>query len=252
LPSLTFINHATVLLQLDGVNILTDPIYSFSLGFYIPRLRKPGVPFDALPDIDAILISHADYDHLNLRTLRRLRRKHQSTIVFPAGLGNYGNRAGFENVRELSLWETFDEKHARITCVPAKHNNKRLPWKSASKSTCGYVIEKAGTAVYFAGDTGYDIHFGQIAERLSVDVALLPIGAYKPHHWFKNVHLNPSTSLRAFRDLNAKFFIPIHWGTFKISDEPMNEPPKLLQEKAEEEKLSERVKILQNGETFSW
>ncbi|MBI3006494.1 MAG: MBL fold metallo-hydrolase [Ignavibacteriales bacterium] len=250
--SVTLINHATVLIKLFGVNILTDPVYSLTLGYYIPRLRKPGIPFGELPRIDVILISHADYDHLNMRTLRRLRLKNQSTTVFPRGLSKYGRRTGFRNVVELETWEEAETNTVRITCVPAKHFNKRLPWDRGKTLASGYVVEQNNSTVYFAGDTGYGDHFGAIAERFAVDIAVLPVGAYKPREWFKEVHLNPETSIQAFVDLRAKTMIPIHWGTFKISDEPLHEPPLLLRNEAERRGIGDKVRVLRNGETFQW
>lgn len=250
--SLTLINHATVLLRLGRVNILTDPVFSWTLGYYIPRLSRPGISFGDLPQIDLILISHADYDHLNLKTLRRLRRTHQSRIVFPRGLAKYGRRTGFLNGDEMNIWEMLEESGVRVTCVPARHSNKRLPWDRKTTLACGYVIESEGAVVYFAGDTGYGEHFRQIGDRFSVDIALLPIGAYKPHEWFKEIHLNPETALRAFADLRAKTFVPVHWGTFKISDEPIGEPPSLLLKYAAQLGLESRIRVLRNGEHYEW
>ena len=250
--SLTLINHATVLLRVCGVSVLTDPVFSWTLGYYIPRLRKPGIALGDLPPIDLILISHADYDHLNLKSLRRLRRRHQPRIVLPYGLAKYGRRTGFKNVAEMKLWNSVEESGLRITCVPAKHSNKRLPWDRKTTLACCYVIEAGGTVVYFAGDTGYGEHFKEIAGRFSIDIALLPIGAYKPREWFKEIHLHPDTALRAFGDLRARILIPIHWGTFKISDEPMNEPPDILSRSARQSGLEKQVCILQNGEMYEW
>ncbi|MBI4428654.1 MAG: MBL fold metallo-hydrolase [Ignavibacteriales bacterium] len=250
--SLTFINHATVLIQLGGVNVLTDPVYSWTLGYYIPRLRMPGVAFGELPHIDVILVSHADYDHLNLRTLRRLRRRNQSMIFFPRGLSKYGTRTGFKDVVELDFWQSVEIRNLRVTCVPAKHFNKRLPWDRKKTLAGGYVVQTNASTVYFAGDTGYDDHFRQIAERFSIDVALLPVGAYKPHKWFKDIHLNPASAVQAFVDLKAKSLVPIHWGTFKISDEPLNEPPVLLHQAVNRLGLAEKLHVLKNGETFRW
>lgn len=118
--TITLINHATVLIQLDGVNILTDPIYSNTISFFIPRLKRPGIPFRDLPPIHLLLISHNDYDHLNLRTLRRLRRKHQSTIIVPQGLARYAARTGFKNIIGMNWWEELKFESVEITCVPAK------------------------------------------------------------------------------------------------------------------------------------
>jgi L-ascorbate metabolism protein UlaG (beta-lactamase superfamily) len=244
------INHATVLLEIGGVTILTDPIYSWTIGFIIPRFRKPGILFNDLPPIDVVLISHNHHDHLNLRTLRRLRRKRQSMVIVPPGLRTYVHRAGFENIRELNWWEGSICGDVVIHSVPAKHWGKRTVWEG-EVGYCGYVVEGNGESIYFAGDTGYGSHFAEIGRRFSLEVALLPIGAYKPYAWFKNIHLNPSTAVRAFADLGAKHLVPIHWGTFKISDEPLGEPPRLLEEEAGRVEISPRLHILRNGESFN-
>ncbi len=245
------INHATVLIQLDGVNILTDPIYSYSISFFIPRLKTPGIPFRELPKIDLILISHSDYDHLNLRTLRRLSHREETNVIVPNGLASYARRTGFKNITELNLWDTADLGNIHITCTPAKHSGRRGIFNKRISLACGYVIHSTNQSIYFAGDTGYDSFFTELANKFSLDVALLPIGAYKPYEWFKNRHLHPRTAMQAFQDLRAKHLIPMHWGTFKISDEPMSQPPVLLAQEAERLGLADRVHILRNGDSFS-
>lgn len=249
---ITLINHASLLLELDGASVLTDPIYSWTIGFIIPRLRSPGIRFDKLPTIDAILISHNHHDHLNLRTLRRLRRRHQSNVVVPSGLGKYATRTGFQHFVEMNLWDRTEVSGLSVTCVPARHSGTRtlVDWKKTLH--CGYLIEAPGAVVYFAGDTAYFDGFRDLANRYSVDVAILPIGAYTPHEWFKHIHLNPETAIKAFLDLGAKILIPMHWGTFKISDEPLDEPPKRLIAEAERHGIFDRVRILRNGESFHW
>ncbi len=247
---ITLINHATVLIQLGGINILTDPIYSWTVSYLFPRMQKPGIPFKDLPPIDHILISHSDYDHLNMRTLRRLRRRGCSTIILPKGIGSYGERAGFPKVLEFSHWETFEDSDVKITCVPAKHVSKRRPGDPGTNACAGFVIETNKRSVYFAGDTAYGDLFAEIGSRHTIDVALLPIGAYKPEKWFKNLHLHPVTALQAFQDLRAKALIPFHWGTFWISDEPMKEPPQMLLSEARRCGIQDRVHILSNGESF--
>lgn len=244
--SITLINHATVLIQIDGFNILTDPIYSNTISFFIPRLKRAGIPFNELPPIHLILISHSDYDHLNLRTLRRLKRQNTPAIVFSKGLGKYGRRLGFKDVVELNVWEEFAFHSVNITCVPAQHSGTRMLWDKTP--ACGYVLKSSDRSIYFSGDTGYGQFLKELGTRFSLDVALLPIGAYKPYEWFKNIHLHPTTALRAFLDLQAKHLIPIHWGTFKISDEPMKEPPFLLAREAERLGIKDRVHILDNGD----
>jgi L-ascorbate metabolism protein UlaG (beta-lactamase superfamily) len=248
--SITLINHASVLIQLGGVNILTDPIYSRTISFMFPRLQKAGIPLNELPPIDYILVSHSDYDHLNMRTLRRLRRRGVSTLVVPKGVGSYGQRAGFKRVVEMSAWEAFENDGTTITCVPAKHVSKRKPGDPTANACAGFVVETNGRSVYFAGDTAYAEFFRQIGSEHTIDVAILPIGAYKPEKWFKNLHLHPAAAVKAFDDLRASHLVPCHWGTFWISDEPMEEPPQKLREEAERRGIPDRVHILKNGETF--
>lgn len=249
--SVTFINHATVLIQLNGCALLTDPVYSFSVSYFLPRLKKPGIPFHQLPHIDVVLISHNHYDHLNLRTLRRLRRAFDPAIIVPQGVGNYAKRAAFRQIGELRWWQELISENVKITCVPAKHRSGRRLFDRNKSGYCGYIIESKGKVVYFAGDTAYDGFFSELGSKFSIDVALLPIGAYKPYEWFKNIHLNPRTAIRAFTDLKARHLVPIHWGTFKISDEPMAEPPAWIHEEAVKEGIADRVHILNNGESFS-
>ena len=247
---ITFINHATLLIQLDGVNILTDPIYSRTVSFMFPRRQKPGIPFEDLPPINYILVSHSDYDHLNLKTLRMLSRKGPSTIVNPRGLALHARKAGFEDIVELDTWESTERPDVKIICTPAKHHSKRTAWDRTGSACCGFVLQSKNHTVYFAGDTGYAEFFAELGSRFSIDAALLPIGAYKPEKWFKNLHLHPATAVKAFLDLKAQHLIPYHWGTFWISDEPMAEPPQLLLAESERFQLRDKVHILNNGESI--
>ncbi len=250
--SITLVNHATVLIQLDGVNILTDPVYSNTISFFIPRLRKPGIPFDDLPPIHLILVSHSDYDHLNLRTLRRLRKRHRASIVVPNGLANYARRTGFEKVIEMNWWDEKAPDDILVTSVPAQHSGTRMLVDRGKSLACGYVLQSKSSSVYFAGDTGYGGFLKEIGAKFSLDVALLPIGSYKPYEWFKDIHLSPQSAVQAFLDLQAKNLVPIHWGTFKISDEPMSEPPILIAQEAEKAGVRERIHILENGGRFEF
>lgn len=250
--TITLVNHSTVLIEIDGFRILTDPIYSRTVSFLFPRRQPPGIAFDALPFLDMILVSHSDYDHLNVKTLRKLRKEKTSTVVLPKGLGSYGRDAGFQEVLEMESWETIHHHGLEITCVPAKHVSKRRPGDASSKACAGFVVRGSSSTVYFAGDTAYDDFFAEIGKRFSVDVALLPIGAYKPEKWFKNLHLHPVTAIQAFEDLHARHLVPIHWGTFWISDEPMAEPPKLLQAEAERRGCAGAVHVLNNGESLTF
>jgi N-acyl-phosphatidylethanolamine-hydrolysing phospholipase D len=244
---ITFINHASVLIQLDGTAILTDPIYTRSVGWIAPRMQRPGILIENLPRIDVILLSHNDYDHLSMRTLRKLRRRNQSAVFVPSGDAKYARKAGYTDVHEMNHWDACELGGLQITCVPARHKSNRMPLQRTKKLCCGYVVQKDDKAVYFAGDTGYGEHFKEIASHFSLDVALLPIGAYKPYEWFREIHLNPQTAVQAFIDLKAKLFVPIHWGTFKISDEPLHEPPVLLLVEAGKRGIAGDICVLQNG-----
>ncbi len=237
---------------MGGVNILTDPTYNFSVGFIAPRMQKPGIPFKQLPNIDVILISHNDYDHLSIRTLRRLRRRHQSTVIGPLGDRKYVLRAGFSRGEEMNVWESLEAEGLTIHCVPAKHKSSRSLFQRDKRLCCGYVVERHGKSVFFAGDTGYGGHFTEIGERNHPEVALLPIGGYKPAKWLSETHLDPQGTLRAFLDLGARILVPVHWGTFKISDEPLREPPTLLMQEARRLNVVDRVRVLANGETLEF
>ncbi len=249
--TISFINHATVLIQLDGINIITDPIYSRTVSYILPRLKKPGILFEDLPRIDYVMISHNHYDHLNLKTMRKIWRKHQPPVIVPRGVSKYARRTGYTDIIEMNWNDVYVLDGLRITCVKAKHFSGRTLWDRNASLFCGYVIEANNTTVYFAGDTGYADFFKELSARFSIDVALLPIGAYKPK-WFQSIHMSPQSAAQAFVDLKARHMIPIHWGTFKISDEPMAEPPVLLRQTAEQFGISNQVIILDNGGSFSF
>ena len=160
----------------------------------------------------------------------------------------YAEDAGFTSVIEMKEWDVYEDDQLRITCVPAKHKSNRTLFQRDKRLCCGYIIESPGNIIYFAGDTGHGYHFKEISSRFNITTALLPIGAYKPENWFKEIHLNPTTAIQAFIDLKAEMFIPMHWGTFKISDEPLQEPPLLLQEEAKRRGIPDKIRILKNGD----
>lgn len=249
--SITFINHSTVLIRLNGVTILTDPVFTRTVAMIVPRLKLPGIPLSELPPIDIILLSHNHYDHLNMKSLRRLRRRGQSIVVVPRGVVKWPRRAGLENIIELNWWDKLPlERHGfTITCVPARHFSGRGLFDHNKTLFCGYVIESDGTTVYFAGDTSYFSVFGEIARKFSIDVALLPIGAYRPD-FFRRMHMSPEDALSAFVDLNARAMVPIHWGTFRISEEPIHEPPLRLTTAADRMGIVDKIHILRNGKSF--
>lgn len=232
----TFVNHATVLVQLDGVNVLTDPVWServSPVAFAGPkRVRPPGIRFEDLPPIDAVVISHNHYDHMDLPTLRRLGRSFAPRFV--AGLGNarFLQANGIANAGDLDWWQSVQLRNGvRITAVPAQHFSNRGMTDSDATLWAGFVIEGSAGYVYFAGDTGYGPHFEQIRARFGPPrLALLPIGAFAPEWFMSPVHISPAEAVQAHRVLGAGRSVAIHFGTFRLSDEGQDEPVERLHE----------------------
>ncbi len=227
----TFINHATVLIQIDGVNILTDPMWSeraSPFAFVGPkRVRPPGLQFDDLPPIHAVVVSHNHYDHMDVPTLRRLAERHKAPVY--VGLGNSAllEREGVAGGVDLDWWQTVElEGGVRLTSVPVRHWTSRATSDRRRTLWCGFVIEGAAGNVYFAGDTGYGDHFAQAREKFkSFQLALLPIGAYRPVWFMSDFHMSPQEAIRAHDDLRAATSIGIHFGTFPLADDGEMEAP---------------------------
>lgn len=235
--------HSTVLIQMGNAAILTDPNLSTRI-WTIRRQSKPGLTQAQLDTVNLVLISHGHYDHLDLRTVQRLKR--DAVVVVPRGLGRYFHRYGFRDVRTLAWWEQTTVHGMRIVAVPAKHFQGRNPLVKSQYQ--GYVID--GTyQVYFAGDTGWFDGFRDIGSIFRLDLALLPIGAYKPWSAFGH-HMTPENCVQAMRELKAKHLIPIHWGAFRLSLEPLDEPVKRLQQSARRAGIGACVTVLEPGQLF--
>ena len=228
----TSINHATVLLQMDGVNVLTDPTWAKRT---IPmigsrRHRPPGLRFEDLPPIDAVVISHDHHDHMDLATLRRLAAAFHPVIF--TGLGNaaYLARKGVAGGRDLDWWESSEiAPGVRVTAVPARHNSGRGVFDQNRSLWCGFVVTGPAGSAYFAGDTGDGSHFAKIAERFSpIRLALLPIGGFVPEWFMHPQHLGPRDAVRAAIALRAATTVPMHFGTFSVSDDAEFEPAETL------------------------
>jgi L-ascorbate metabolism protein UlaG (beta-lactamase superfamily) len=247
-PSLTWVGHATWLVRLAGRTLVTDPNWSTSLGPGITRNVPPGVPLErARPDI--VLISHNHRDHLDAPTIDRLGPT--PTYIVPAGLGAFFRRRGCAKVIELDWWADAVVDGVRVTFVPSQHWSQRGIADRNDTLWGGFVASAGGKSVYFAGDTAYFGGFRAIGERFpGIDAALLPIGAYDPE-WFMRVqHMHPDDALRAFLDLGARLFCAMHWGTFKLTDEPLDEPPILLEQaRAREQVPRDKVWIPAIGES---
>ncbi len=242
--TITYIGHSTILVRLDGVTLLTDPVFSEYVGVY-RRYVEPGIARGDLPPLDAILLSHGHWDHLDKPTLRQLDKA--TAVVVPAGLEDAVFALGFRDVRGLRPWDRTTVGGAEITAVPAKHWGTR----------CGFLIRN-GATVYFAGDTGVFDGMRAIGDSQPIDVALLPIGAYRPHVWFipganramRRVHMAPEDLPAAAAMLRPKLIVPIHWGTFKLTGEPIDEPLARLRRVVAQHAMQDRVRIVSHGESL--
>ncbi|MGD6794632.1 MBL fold metallo-hydrolase [Metabacillus indicus] len=247
--SVTWIGHSTFLIQTGGINILTDPVWAERMGMQ-RRLTKPGMPIRALPEIDAVLISHGHYDHLDFASIRKL--KGDPVFYVPEGLGASFKRRGYKNVKEAAWWDVFDKEDVRFTFVPAQHWTRRTLWDTNTSHWGGWVIEHKGHSIYFAGDSGYFRGFKEIGEKMSVDAVLMPIGAYEPEWFMKVSHINPEDAVTAYLDLNAKGpFVPMHYGAFRLADDTGPEALERLLAEWEKRALDpEKLNVMKIGETW--
>jgi len=251
-PSVSWIGHATLYVRLDELSFLTDPVYSeraSPVGFAGPkRLVPPGVPLAALPALDLVLLSHDHYDHTDLQTLRIIAAR-DIPFVVPTGVGELVRRVG-GRVIELGWWESSSVGGVRLHCVPAQHFSGRGLMDRNRRLWAGWVVEGADRRFYFAGDTGYFPGFAAIAGRLGpIDLAAIPIGAYLPVEMMARIHLNPEEAVQAASDLGAKQVVGMHWGTFDLADEPLDEPPRRFLAAAASQGLADRAFVMKVGET---
>ena len=228
--ALTFVNHATFLIQINGINVLTDPVWSRRIGPFNRigpvRVRDPGIAFNDLPDIDLVLISHNHYDHLDLATLKRLNKKFKPLILVPIGDKILVKSVGCDRVMELDWWETVElNGDFRITFAPAQHQSNRGVFDRHKSLWGSFMITAGSRRIYYGGDSGYGPHYIQIKDRLGPpDLALLPIGAYEPRWFLKVIHMNPHEAVVAHRDLGAMKSVGMHYGTFQLSEEAIYQP----------------------------
>lgn len=258
LLSITFVNHATFLIQVDGLNILTDPIWSRRASPYSwvgpKRMRPPGIRFDDLPPIDVVLISHNHYDHLDLRTVSRLKKQHDPLFVVPLGVSRFLHRHGISQTVDMD-WQDEHIIHENVTVhsVPAQHFSGRGVFDRDQTLWCGYVLETKSSTIYFAGDTAYGSFFTNIGHRFDIDISLIPIGAYKPRWFMQPIHTDPDEAVQIHRDVQSTQSIGMHFGTFPLADEGMEEPKYDLAEAREKYGLPEFAFFtLDEGATFSY
>ena len=248
----TFIGHSSFFLQIAGKNILIDPNFARWI-FVLKRLRQPGLRLRDLPPIDAVLVSHAHFDHLHrpsLRAIARLTRRRSGkrpVIVVPRHVRDLVSDLGYGRIVELDWWEELRLGHLEITHVPSRHWGARI-LRDMYRGYGGYVLKAGGHSLYHAGDTAYFDGFREIGERLRPDVALLPIGAYRPDS-YRAMHTSPEDAVQAFVDLGARCMVPMHYGTFRLSHEPMEEPLQRLKLEARRRRIEKKICVLEEGVT---
>jgi L-ascorbate metabolism protein UlaG (beta-lactamase superfamily) len=257
----TFIGHSTFLLQTVAGNVLTDPVYSrraSPLSCAGPRrVRRPGVAFDDLPEIAVVLLSHNHYDHCDLPTLRALARRFQPLVVTPLGNGRLVRSAGILRVEELDWWQDASTAPWPITVTPAQHFSARTPFDRNRALWGSFVLSAAHRRIFFAGDSGYGPHFREIRDRTDpnrtdpIDLALLPIGAYEPRWFMKDIHMNPAEAVQAHLDLGARQSIGMHFGTFQLTAESITDPLTHLEQALDAQRLpGSEFRALELGESL--
>src|SRR5712692_3698280 len=240
---LTFVRHASFLIQVAATTLLIDPVYAeraSPVAFAGPRrVRAPGVRFDDLPTIAVVLLSHNHYDHCDLATLRALEGRFHPLVVTPIGNGRLLRSAGIGHVEEIDWWQSASAAPLPITLTPAQHFSSRRMVDRNRALWGGFLIEAGGRRILFAGDSGYGPHFREIAARLGpIDLALLPIGAYEPRWFMKDIHMNPAEAVQAHVDLAARQSLAMHFGTFQLTPEAIDEPVRALANALRERGLS--------------
>ncbi|MGJ8669714.1 MAG: MBL fold metallo-hydrolase [Oceanococcus sp.] len=248
--SVTWIGHATMMIREGSDIVLTDPHFS-DWALLAKRKTAPGLNIEDIPSPRFVVISHNHYDHLDEETVLALPA--DTVWLVPMGLAQWFRDLGREHVIELNWWQSTELNGWTAHCVPVQHWSRRLGQATNSTLWCGWVLQSpAGRRYFFAGDTGYFHGFKEIARRFGrIDVAMLPIGAHYPESFLEYQHMNPAQALQAFEDLQAKTMLPMHWGSFKLTLEPLAEPAVTLRRLLENSSVtSESVKPLALGETW--
>lgn len=255
---ITFVNHSTFLIQVDGLNLITDPVWSKRTSpteWAGPkRMRPPGIRLEDLPPIDVILLSHNHWDHLDLRTVKKIVARHRPKIITPLGVKNFLESTGVGGARDLDWWqeETINDS-MRIQSVPAQHFSGRGLFDRDATLWCGYVILRPRGNIYFVGDTGYHPElFRDIGERCGpLEVALVPIGAFKPEWFMAPIHCSPAEAVRIHQDIRTRRSIATHFGTFPLADDGQWEPVEELRKVMQESQIHpDSFLVLKEGEPY--
>jgi L-ascorbate metabolism protein UlaG (beta-lactamase superfamily) len=253
----TFINQSSFLLQAGGFNLLTDPVYSRRVGPLNlggpKRVRAPGVPFHALPKIDCVLLSHNHYDHLDLPTVRRLARASSPLVITGLRNGPLLRRSGVRHVVELDWWESYLlAGKLQVTFVPAQHFSSRSLHDRDRTLWGGFALQVGSRRIYFAGDSGYADHFKEIGRTTGpFDLALIPIGAYEPRWFMHPMHVNPDEAVKAHLDVKSRLSLAMHFGTFQLTDEGIDDPIHALREALKHHRVpASQFRIPEFGQTI--
>jgi N-acyl-phosphatidylethanolamine-hydrolysing phospholipase D len=256
-PTATWVGHATFLVQMEGINVLTDPHWgerASPVSFAGPRrLIPPGMRFEDLPPIHAVVISHDHYDHLDTGTIQRLARDHRPTFFVPLGLKAWLADFGIRDVVELDWWQSQAFRGLMFTCTPAQHSSGRGLYDQNLRLWSSWVITSPDRRFFFAGDTGYDPTLQEIGRRLGpFDLAAIPIGGYSSQTRRHPNHVNPEEAVALFRDVRGRVMVPMHWGTFDMNVEPFKEPPERMMSEALRRGLETRMAPLSPGQTLDF
>ncbi|QJE97402.1 MBL fold metallo-hydrolase [Luteolibacter luteus] len=244
----TWVGHASFLLQFADHSVMVDPNWARWHGF-VKRLREPGLPLKAIPELDLVLVSHAHFDHLHKPSLKVLQSR--GGIVVPRGSANLVRKLGFPAVHEMKVWDAIEYNNMNVIHTPSHHWGARY-LHDIHRDYGGYLVESGGKSVFHCGDSAWFDGFAEIGRRhQNIDVALMPIGAYDAPSG-RDVHLNPEEAVRAFAELGAKVMIPMHYGTFPLGNEPIGEPVERLLMEADRLGISEKILIPEEGVGIEW
>lgn len=253
---ITYVNHSTFLIQVDGLNILTDPVWSKRVSpfqFMGPkRMRPPGLNFEDLPAIDLVVLSHNHYDHLDISTLKKINQAYDPLFVVPLGVDLFLNEEGISNTKTLDWWDQDKiSDEFTVNLVPAQHFSARGTFDRDKTLWGGYVLETSFGNIYFAGDTGYGDFFPEIGLRFDIKVGLIPIGAYKPRWFMSPVHVDPEEAIKVHKEVNAEISFGMHFGTFPLADDGMMDPVNDFAEALQKpENAGVNFKLLTEGDRF--
>ena len=255
-PLVTWIGHATLLVQMDGVNILTDPHFgqiASPVSFAGPRrLVPPGVRFEDLPRIHAVVISHDHWDHLDEATVLRLAREHRSRFFVPLGLKAWLGARGVADVVEMDWWDQQTFRGLSFICTPVQHSSGRWLHDQNHRLWSSWVVQSPTRRMLFLGDTGYHPSLSEIKKYGPFDLVMMPVGGYSAFHRHHPNHVNPEEAVRLFDEVGGRMMVPMHWGTFDMNREPLDEPPARALAEARRRGLNNHVTILSPGQTIAW